>query len=120
MFSLVIFGIEYLIATVFRDIVFVRAYLGDVIVVWLLYTIILTVIHVQDKYRLANWILLFAIATETAQYFHIADKLGFARGNIMAILIGNSFSWWDILCYIIGVSILWMILFFERKALNSI
>lgn len=113
--SVLIFGIEYLIATVFKDIVFVRAYLGDVIVVWLLYTLVLTVVNFKNKYTLANGILLFSFAVETAQYFKLAEKLGYTPGSIMYILIGNSFSWWDMLCYLVGVMCLWLVIFWSRK-----
>jgi len=36
------------------------------------------------------------------QYFKLAEKLGFQKGSPTYIIIGNYFSWEDILCYAIG------------------
>lgn len=66
--------------------------MGDVIVVWFIYALILTFFDIKNKFRLATYILLFSFAVETAQYFHIAEKMGFEQDSIMYILIGNSFS----------------------------
>jgi Protein of unknown function (DUF2809) len=43
---------------------------------------------------------------EWAQYFNIADKVGFQPGSIMYIIVGNSFSWIDIACYAAGCLLL--------------
>ena len=47
--TIFIFIVEVLIATVFKDIFFVRAFLGDVIVVMLIYTFILSFFIIQNK-----------------------------------------------------------------------
>ncbi|PWN68737.1 DUF2809 domain-containing protein [Chryseobacterium phosphatilyticum] len=105
--SLCIFLIEVLIATKLKDIFFVRAYLGDVIVVILLYTLVKSCIKVDDQ-KLILGILIFSCIVEFAQYFHIAEKLGFRPGSIMYIVIGNAFSWIDILCYVAGCLLLYI------------
>ncbi|REC43479.1 ribosomal maturation YjgA family protein [Chryseobacterium pennipullorum] len=102
-----IFLAEVLIATILKDIFFVRAYLGDVIVVMLLYTFVKSFIKVND-YKLIFGILIFSCIVEFAQYFNIAEKLGFRPGSIMYIVIGNSFSWIDILCYAVGCLLLYI------------
>lgn len=103
--SIFIFLIEVLIATKLKDIFFVRAYLGDVIVVMLLYTLVKSFFRVSNK-KLILGILIFSCAVEFAQYFNIAEKLGFRPGSLMYIVIGNSFSWIDILCYATGCLLL--------------
>lgn len=107
-FSLFIFFVEVLIANKLSNVFFVRAYLGDVIVVMLLYTFVKSFIKVNDQ-KLILGILIFSFAVEFAQYFHIAEKLGFRPGSLMYIVIGNSFSWIDNLCYAVGCLILYLI-----------
>ncbi|SIS93037.1 Protein of unknown function [Chryseobacterium ureilyticum] len=110
--SIFIFLIEVLIATKLKDVFFVRAYLGDVIVVMLLYTLIKSFFSVNNE-KLILGILIFSCLLEFAQYFNIAEKLGFRKGSLMYIIIGNSFSWIDILCY--GVGCLLVYLFVKLK-----
>ncbi|MBO9692605.1 DUF2809 domain-containing protein [Chryseobacterium sp.] len=102
-----IFLTEVLIATKLNNIFFVRAYLGDVIVVMLLYTFVKSFVKIND-HKLILGILIFSFMVEFAQYFHVAEKLGFRPGSLMYIVIGNSFSWIDNLCYAIGCLILYI------------
>ena len=104
--SLCIFIIEVLIATVFNKIFFVRAYLGDVLVVMLLFTLVKSLIIIKNNHSLILGIFLFSCLVEWAQYFSIAEKLGLQRGSIMYIIVGNSFSWIDIVCYAAGCLLL--------------
>lgn len=104
--SIFIFLIEVLIATKLKDIFFVRAYLGDVIVVMLLYTLVKSFFKSNNE-KLILGILIFSCLLEFAQYFNIAEKLGFRKGSLMYIVIGNSFSWIDILCYAAGCLLLY-------------
>ncbi|PRB06577.1 hypothetical protein CQ046_00335 [Chryseobacterium sp. MYb7] len=104
-----IFLVEVLIATKLSGVFFVRAYLGDVIVVMLLYTFVKSFIKVNDQ-KLILGILIFSFLIEFAQYFNIAEKLGFRPGSLMYIVIGNSFSWIDNLCYAVGCLILYIII----------
>ncbi len=110
-----IFLTEVLIATKLKDIFFVRAYLGDVIVVMLLYTFVKTFFKIKDNKKLILWILIFSFFVEFAQYFNIAEKLGFQKGSVMYIVIGNSFSWIDILCYVVGCLLLFLFVKLQKK-----
>lgn len=105
--TIFIFLIEVLIATALKDIFFVRAYLGDVIVVILLYTFVKSFLTVNNQ-KLILGIFIFSCMVEFAQYFNIAEKLGFQPGSLMYIIIGNSFSWIDILCYAVGCLMLYL------------
>lgn len=106
--TITIFLVEVLIATKLKDIFFVRAYLGDVIVVMLLYTFIKSFFSISNNEKLILGILIFSCCVEFAQYFNIAEKLGFQPGSLMYIVIGNSFSWIDILCYAVGCLLLYL------------
>ncbi|REC80474.1 DUF2809 domain-containing protein [Chryseobacterium elymi] len=112
--TIFIFLTEVLIATKLADIFFVRAYLGDVIVVMLLYTFVKTFVKINDE-KLILGILIFSCIVEFAQYFMVAEKLGFRPGSLMYIVIGNSFSWIDILCYAAGCLLLFLGLKFTQS-----
>ena len=107
--SILIFFIEVLIATVFKDLFFVRAYLGDVIVVVLMYTLILSFFKVESRTKLMIGLFIFSVIVEVLQYFKIADILGLKTGSMAAIIVGNSFSWIDILCYGVGGVLIYLI-----------
>ncbi len=92
---------EILIATVFARVVFVRSYLGDALVTMLLYHLVKT-FYPARPLPLALTVFLFACLVEFAQYFHLADALGLAPGSLGSLLIGASFSWLDILMYLLG------------------
>lgn len=106
--TILIFLVEVLIATVLKNNFFIRAYLGDVIVVMLLYTFVKSFFTVNDT-KLILGIFAFSCVVELAQYFNIAEKLGFQPGSLMYIVIGNSFSWVDIACYAAGCLLLYLL-----------
>ncbi len=79
----------------------VRKYVGDVLVVILLYCMIR--IFTKALYRtLPLWMFGVGCAAELLQYFRLSDLLGFERGSLPSILIGTSASWWDVVSYAIG------------------
>ena len=106
LWALALLGIEFLIATVFSRIGFIRGYIGDVLVVILLYCLVLSVVKVRNKSKLIGGIFLFAVLVEVLQYFGVATYLGFTKGSLGYIILGNHFSWGDILSYTIGCLIL--------------
>ena len=114
LYTLLLFAVEVIIATTLKDIVWIRAYLGDVIVVWLVYTFLLSFVSFQDKNKVAFWVLMLAFAVEIAQFFNFAAHLGFEDGSVMSIILGNSFSWLDMGCYLLGASVIWTILFLKK------
>ena len=94
--------VEVSIATIFKNIVWLRSYFGDVLVVILIYTFVLSFFDVKNKMILNLGIFIFACIIEFAQYYHFGELLGFKNNKIAMIVLGNSFSWVDILCYAIG------------------
>lgn len=108
--AIFIFFAEVSIATVFKNIFFVRSYLGDVLVVMLIYYFIRSFLRTESK-KLIIGIFIFACIIEFLQYFHFSELLGFQNNKIMMTVLGNSFSWLDILCYFVGCSILF---FFQK------
>lgn len=106
--AIFIFIVEVLIATKLKNIFFVRAYLGDVIVVMLMYYFIKAFFDFNST-KLIVGIFIFSCLMEFAQYFHFGELMGFKDNRIVMIMLGNSFSWLDILCYFAGCVILFLI-----------
>ena len=80
---------------------FVRPFIGDVLVVILIYTFIR--IFIPDKVRLLPlYIFIFAVAVEVLQFLKIVEVLGFQDNRFMSTIIGTSFDIRDILCYFVG------------------
>ena len=100
--SLLIFSLEVTIATILKDWYFVRAFVGDILVVVLVYTLINSFFDYRNKNKLLFFVFIFAVFVEMLQYFKISEKLGFPKGSPAYIIIGNYFSWEDIFCYAIG------------------
>lgn len=99
--AMLLFAIEVVIATRLPHVSWVRAYLGDVLVVVLLYAMVRSVLRIND-YLVLLMVFVFACGIEMAQYFHVAERLGYVRGDVMYTVIGNTFSWGDIVCYAVG------------------
>ena len=99
--AMLVFSMEVIIATRLPHVSWVRAYLGDVLVVILLYAMVRSVLRIND-YLVLLMVLVFACGIEFAQYYHVAERLGYLRGDVMYTIIGNTFSWGDIVCYAVG------------------
>ncbi|WP_348756961.1 DUF2809 domain-containing protein [uncultured Aquincola sp.] len=99
--ALIVFVAEVMVATRFAHVGWIRSFLSDFLVVILIYHLVQSVREVPPR-RLAIAVFLFACVVETAQYFHVADLLGFHRPSLIRTLIGTSFSWTDILMYLAG------------------
>ena len=81
----------------------VRNYLGDVLVVILLYTLWRTVKPDLTKrwYVLPTAILIFAFGVEFLQLWGFCDRLGITN-RVLRIIIGTGFSVEDLISYAIG------------------
>ena len=102
--TIILLGIEILIALYVND-SFVRPYIGDVLVVVVIYTFIR--IFIPEKCRmLPLCIFLFATAVEVMQLFHLVELLGLKKSRFFRILIGSVFDFKDILCYAVGCFLL--------------
>lgn len=97
-------GIEFFIALFVHD-RFVRPYVGDMLVVILIYMFVR--IFVPEKVKLLPlYIFLFAAAVEVLQYFKIAALLGVENNRVLSVLLGSTFDWKDIACYAAGCLLL--------------
>jgi hypothetical protein len=100
--ALLLFVIEILIAVYVRD-RFIRPYVGDFLVVIMLYCGIRAFVKASSL-KVAMGVLLFSYAIEALQYFHFVDRLGLAENRMARTVIGYGFEWLDILAYTLGVA----------------
>ena len=111
--TVVLFVIELFIALFVHD-NFVRPYIGDVLVIVLLYTFVR--IFLPEGVRLLPlYIFLFAAGVEVLQYFRIAEVLGLSDNRILSVVIGSVFDWKDIVCYGVGCGILFVYELIKRN-----
>jgi len=80
---------------------FVRGFIGDVLVIPLLFTLLKAVTKLSTKAALAI-VLLLAFGIEILQYFKITEILNI-HNLAFRTLIGTSFDWWDLLAYCFGI-----------------
>lgn len=104
--TIILLIIEVLIALYVHD-DFIRPYVGDTIVVIVIYTFIR--IFIPEKCMLLPlFIFIFAVVVEILQGIHIVNILGVADNRFLRTLIGDSFDIKDILCYGVGCILLWL------------
>lgn len=102
--------IEILIARYIKD-DFVRPYLGDFLVVILLYCFLMSVCKVSVLKGMII-VLVFSFAVEFFQMINIVKVLQYQPPEIIMIALGSSFSNWDLLAYSLGIVFIWMIEFY--------
>lgn len=112
--AVLIFTVEVLIALFIND-NFVRPYLGDVLVVILIYCFMRSFLNLP-VFTLAMFVLAFSFTIELLQYINIVEKLGLQRSKIARTVIGTSFAWIDLLAYLAGIAI---VLVVEKYSLNA-
>ncbi|MBE5952041.1 MAG: DUF2809 domain-containing protein [Lachnospiraceae bacterium] len=102
--TVLLFGVEVLIALFVHD-TFVRPYVGDVLVVMVIYAFVR--IFVPEKMRLLPlYVFLFASCVEGLQAVHIVERLGLSGNRFFSVLIGATFDFKDIICYAVGCVLL--------------
>lgn len=99
--TVLIFVIEVLIAAYVHD-EFIRPYAGDFLVVILIYCFVCSFVQ-APVVPVALAVLAFSYLMETLQYFNLVKLLGLEHSRIANIVIGNYFTWVDIIAYMLGV-----------------
>ncbi len=98
--TLVLFACECLIAGYVHD-DFIRPFVGDVLVLILLYAAFRTVLKANSSNVLIG-VLVLAFLVETLQAFHFIEIIGLSSNKIARIVVGNTFDWFDLLAYLVG------------------
>ncbi|RZM76166.1 DUF2809 domain-containing protein [Leptolyngbya iicbica LK] len=89
----------------FVDDDFIRPYVGDVLVVILIYAWVRAFFKVAIL-PAALGVLVFAFGVEILQFLNIVEVLGWESSAIARTVIGTTFSWEDLVAYTVGVGLL--------------
>lgn len=105
--TIILLAVEVLIALFVHD-QFVRPYIGDVLVVVVIYAFVR--IWIPESVRLLPlYVFLFAAGVEILQYFNIVELLGVQDNVFLRTIIGTSFDVKDLLCYAAGCVLIWLV-----------
>lgn len=118
----VIFLTELCIALFVKD-NFIRPYVGDMLVTVLI-GCFFRIFMPRRPRLLPLYVFLFAAAVETAQYFDLVKVFGLDNIRFLSILIGRTFSFWDLVCYAVGCLALffldqWMLRCYPSKSKHT-
>lgn len=99
--TLILLLIEIAIAVYIHD-KFIRPYIGDLLVVILIYCFLKSFLN-SSVWVTGMGVLLFAYLIEALQYFHLVNRLGWQHSKFVSTIIGTSFEWIDLLAYTVGI-----------------
>lgn len=98
--TVTIFSVEVLIALFVKDAI-VRPFVGDVLVVVLVYCFVQVFLNVKC-WKAAVGVLLFACLIETLQYFDYVKFLGLENNRVLSTVMGRTFAVADFAAYFAG------------------
>lgn len=93
--------IEIIIALYVKDRI-IRPNIGDFLVVILLYSLLKSFLKISVNITISV-VLLFSFFVEFLQYLKIIEILKIQNNRFLSIIIGNSFSVTDLVCYTLGL-----------------
>lgn len=113
--TVLLFVIEICIALFVKD-HFVRPYLGDFLVVILIYCFVRSFFDFP-VIKTAMAVLFFSYAVELLQYIEMVKWMGLQHSTFARVIIGTSFAWEDIVAYTAGIMfvILWEMKLMKTK-----
>ena len=117
LWTILLFTVEICIALFVHDRI-VRPYVGDLLVVILLYCFVKSFIKIS-VWKAAIGVLIFAYLIEVLQALKLIYWLGLQHSKIARTIIGISFQWLDLLAYTVGIAIV-VTLEFNRKSQTPI
>ncbi|PJZ56958.1 DUF2809 domain-containing protein [Leptospira barantonii] len=108
-------GLCFLILQFFGFNRFIRGFIGDVVVVMLLYVFFKSIADF-DPVKLSIFIIVFSFSVEVFQYFKMLRLFGFEETRSTKIIFGSVFDWMDLLAYLIGV---FLIFYFDTLVIHK-
>ncbi|MCC9168040.1 DUF2809 domain-containing protein [Pontibacter harenae] len=99
-FTVALFLVEVLIAGFVHDAI-VRPYVGDFLVVMLIYCFVKSFVAASVG-SVAAGALIFAYLVELLQYLNFIVWLGLKSSKLANVVLGNQFEWIDMLAYTLG------------------
>ncbi len=106
---ILLFITEVFIAAFLNDPI-IRPYVGDLLVVILMYCFIKAFFKVRIL-PTAIGVLIFAYLVEWSQYLKLIKVLGWQQYRLAHLILGSSFEWIDMIAYTLGF---FVILLFEK------
>lgn len=97
--------IEIIIGTFCRG--FVRAYIGDVLIIPLIYCFV-RIFYTRDNKFLPLAVGGLGILAEIIQYFDFCGIFGIDKSSLLGIIIGSHADIKDIICYTAGVIVIYI------------
>lgn len=97
--ALVLLLVEIVIGAFVHD-AFLRPYGGDILVIMLLAALYRTVFPEKPRH-IGLYMIGAGVLAELLQAFDFCGRMGLS-GTVFAVLLGTSFSWIDLLCYLAG------------------
>ncbi|MBC8047186.1 MAG: DUF2809 domain-containing protein [Fimbriimonadaceae bacterium] len=83
----------------------IRNYIGDVLVVMLIYSFIKSFWD-MPIFKAALYVLLFAYSIEFLQYLQLLKFLELEDSKIAAVILGRNFTWIDMGAYTVGICLI--------------
>lgn len=114
---LILLFIEVCIAIWIKD-GFIRPYLGDFLVVILIYSFLMLISNSTVVQGLLI-VLLFSFAVEFFQLINIVKVLQYQPPKIIMIILGSSFSVLDLIAYVIGIIFTGVLEFYFNSAITK-
>jgi len=103
---LLIFCAEIAIALWINDSI-IRPFGGDTLVVMLMYYFVKSFLRIRPLTNII-FVTAFAFLVEFAQLFDLVNRLGLDDNRFWIVVIGNSFHWLDLVAYLIGSLIIFV------------
>ena len=93
---------------------FIRPFVGDLLVVWLIFFLCRSLLK-TDSSRLLLAVWLFCCAVEFGQYWRLVELLHLQQLPLARIVIGATFDGMDLLAYTLGALSLYTLLRFQQR-----
>ncbi|HEX8246563.1 MAG TPA: DUF2809 domain-containing protein [Pyrinomonadaceae bacterium] len=113
----ILFAVEVCIALFVKDTI-VRPFVGDALVVILIYCFLKIFLNVTD-WKLALGVLLFACLIEILQSFDYVARLGLENNRVLSVMMGRTFEWMDFVAYFAGFLFIILIDFFSSRTIKT-
>ena len=111
--TIILFFVEICIALFIKD-TLVRPFLGDVLVVVLIYCAVRIFLNVNYR-KAALGVFVFACVIEILQYFDYVKLLGLEENRVLSVALGRTFEWLDFAAYFAGFLLIVLFeIFYER------
>lgn len=110
----ILFVIEACIALFVKDTI-VRPFVGDVLVVALIYCFFRIFLDISYR-KLAPVVFLFACLIEVLQYFDYVALMRLENNRVISVILGRTFEWIDFAAYFTGFLLIISIENFYNKS----